>query len=83
MYPRNCYINSLYFAVRAVANRVPESAVARVLAVDPKTPCKRYRDELDTGQIKARPQRLRRASRVGVGIDPSWYRIGTELLVSA
>ena len=32
---------------------VPELAVARVLAVDPKTLRKHYRDELDTGQIKA------------------------------
>ena len=32
---------------------VPELAVARVLAIDPKTLRKHYRDELDTGQIKA------------------------------
>jgi hypothetical protein len=32
---------------------VPESAVARVLSIDPKTLRKHYRDELDTGQIKA------------------------------
>ena len=32
---------------------VPESVVARVLAIDPKTLRKHYRDELDTGQIKA------------------------------
>ena len=32
---------------------VPELAVARVLAVDPKTLRKHYREELDTGQIKA------------------------------
>ncbi len=32
---------------------VPEDAIARVLAIDPKTLRKHYRDELDTGQIKA------------------------------
>jgi hypothetical protein len=32
---------------------VPEAAVARVLDIDPKTLRKHYRDELDTGQIKA------------------------------
>ena len=32
---------------------VPEVDVARVLAIDPKTLRKHYREELDTGQIKA------------------------------
>jgi hypothetical protein len=32
---------------------VPEVALSRVLAIDPKTLRKHYRDELDTGQIKA------------------------------
>ena len=32
---------------------VPEFNIARVLAVDPKTLRKHYREELDTGQIKA------------------------------
>ncbi len=32
---------------------VPERDVARVLAIDPKTLRKHYREELDTGQIKA------------------------------
>jgi hypothetical protein len=32
---------------------VPETDIARVLAIDPKTLRKHYRDELDTGQIKA------------------------------
>lgn len=32
---------------------VPEDAIARVLGIDPKTLRKHYRDELDTGQIKA------------------------------
>jgi hypothetical protein len=36
-----------------VAYGVPEEAIARVLAIDPKTLRKHYRDELDTGQIKA------------------------------
>jgi len=32
---------------------VPEADIARVLAIDPKTLRKHYRDELDTGHIKA------------------------------
>jgi hypothetical protein len=32
---------------------VPEDAIARVVAIDPKTLRKHYRDELDNGQIKA------------------------------
>jgi hypothetical protein len=32
---------------------VPEADIARVVGVDPKTLRKHYRDELDTGQIKA------------------------------
>src|SRR5664279_1060063 len=32
---------------------VPELAIARVIAIDPKTLRKHYREELDTGQIKA------------------------------
>jgi hypothetical protein len=32
---------------------VPEHAIARVLAIDPKTLRRHYRDELDTGQVKA------------------------------
>ena len=32
---------------------VPETDIARVLAIDPKTLRKHYREELDTGQIKA------------------------------
>ena len=32
---------------------VPEADVARVLNIDPKTLRKHYRDELDTGSIKA------------------------------
>jgi hypothetical protein len=32
---------------------VPETDIARVLAIDPKTLRRHYRDELDTGQIKA------------------------------
>jgi hypothetical protein len=32
---------------------VPEADIARVLVVDPKTLRKHYREELDTGQIKA------------------------------
>ena len=32
---------------------VPEADIARVLTIDPKTLRKHYRDELDTGQIKA------------------------------
>ena len=32
---------------------VPESDTARVLAIDPKTLRRHYREELDTGQIKA------------------------------
>ncbi len=32
---------------------VPEDGIARVVGIDPKTLRKHYRDELDTGQIKA------------------------------
>ena len=32
---------------------VPETDIARVLAIDPKTLRRHYREELDTGQIKA------------------------------
>ena len=32
---------------------VPKSDIARVIGIDPKTLRKHYRDELDTGQIKA------------------------------
>ena len=32
---------------------IPEADVARVLGIDPKTLRKHYREELDTGQIKA------------------------------
>ena len=32
---------------------VPEHAIARVVKIDPKTLRKHYREELDTGQIKA------------------------------
>jgi uncharacterized protein (DUF2342 family) len=32
---------------------VPETDIARVVAIDPKTLRKHYRDELDTGAIKA------------------------------
>jgi hypothetical protein len=32
---------------------VPEHAIARVLGIDPKTLRRHYRDELDTGQVKA------------------------------
>jgi hypothetical protein len=32
---------------------VPELDIARVIGIDPKTLRKHYRDELDTGQIKA------------------------------
>ncbi|MDQ1249754.1 MAG: hypothetical protein QG597_4130 [Actinomycetota bacterium] len=32
---------------------VPERDIARVLGIDPKTLRKHYRDELDTGSIKA------------------------------
>ena len=32
---------------------VPEAGIARVLAIDPKTQRRHYREELDTGQIKA------------------------------
>jgi len=32
---------------------IPEAHIARVLGIDPKTLRKHYRDELDTGHIKA------------------------------
>ena len=32
---------------------IPEADIARVLVIDPKTLRKHYRDELDTGHIKA------------------------------
>ena len=40
-------------AWRASGYGVPEQAIARVVGLDPKTLRKHYREELDTGQIKA------------------------------
>jgi len=35
---------------------IPEADIARVIGIDPKTLRKHYRDELDTGHVKANTQ---------------------------
>src|SRR5664279_243035 len=46
---------------------VPELAIARVIAVDPKTLRKHYREELDTGQIEAIAKVAERLFRKATG----------------
>ena len=46
---------------------VPEADVAKVIGVDPKTLRKHYREELDTGQIKANSRVAESLYRKAVG----------------
>ena len=49
---------------------VPESDIARVIDVDPKTLRKHYRDELDTGHIKANSRVAESLYRKATGEGP-------------
>jgi len=49
---------------------VPEEKIARVLGIDPKTLRKHYRDELDTGQIKANSKVAESLYRKATGEGP-------------
>jgi hypothetical protein len=49
---------------------VQEIAIARVLAIDPKTLRKHYRDELDTGQVKATARVAESLFRKATGEGP-------------
>ena len=49
---------------------VPEDAIARVVKIDPKTLRKHYREELDTGQIKATAKVAESLFRKATGEGP-------------
>lgn len=49
---------------------VPEADIARVLGIDPKTLRKHYRDELDTGSIKANSRMAENLYRKAMGDGP-------------
>ena len=49
---------------------VPEADIARVLGIDPKTLRKHYRDELDTGSIKANSRIAESLFRKAMGDGP-------------
>ena len=49
---------------------VPETDIARVLGIDPKTLRKHYRDELDTGGIKANSRIAESLYRKAMGDGP-------------
>jgi hypothetical protein len=49
---------------------VPEADIARVLGIDPKTLRKHYRDELDTGSIKANSRIAESLYRKAMGDGP-------------
>ena len=49
---------------------VPEKDIARVLGIDPKTLRKHYRDELDTGSIKANSRIAESLYRKAMGDGP-------------
>ena len=49
---------------------VPEKDIARVLAIDPKTLRKHYRDELDTGHVKANSRIAESLYRKAMGDGP-------------
>ena len=49
---------------------VPEKDIARVLLVDPKTLRKHYRDELDTGHVKANSRIAESLYRKAMGDGP-------------
>jgi hypothetical protein len=49
---------------------IPETDIARVLGIDPKTLRKHYRDELDTGSIKANSRIAESLYRKAMGDGP-------------
>lgn len=49
---------------------VPEADISRVLGIDPKTLRKHYRDELDTGSIKANSRMAENLYRKAMGDGP-------------
>jgi len=49
---------------------VPEVDIARVLGIDPKTLRKHYRDELDTGSIKANSRMAENLYKKAMGDGP-------------
>ena len=49
---------------------IPETDIARVLGIDPKTLRKHYRDELDTGHIKANAKVAESLFRKALGNTP-------------
>ena len=49
---------------------IPEADIARVLAIDPKTLRKHYREELDTGAIKANSKMAENLWRKALGDGP-------------
>lgn len=49
---------------------VPEADIARVLGIDPKTLRKHYRDELDTGSIKANSRMAENLYKKAMGDGP-------------
>ena len=49
---------------------VPEPDIARVVAIDPKTLRKHYRDELDTGHVKANSRIAESLYRKAMGDGP-------------
>jgi hypothetical protein len=49
---------------------VPEADIARVVGIDPKTLRKHYRDELDTGSIKANSRMAENLYRKAMGDGP-------------
>ena len=49
---------------------IPEADIARVLGIDPKTLRKHYRDELDTGSIKANSRMAENLYRKAMGDGP-------------
>ena len=49
---------------------IPEADIARVLGIDPKTLRKHYREELDTGSIKANSRIAESLYRKAMGDGP-------------
>jgi len=49
---------------------IPEADIARVLGIDPKTLRKHYREELDTGSIKANSRMAENLYRKAMGDGP-------------
>ena len=49
---------------------VPEADIARVIGIDPKTLRKHYRDELDTGSIKANSRMAENLYKKAMGDGP-------------